>query len=198
VDPVAVELFWIPLGSGAGGAFVRWSGRAYETVRALISGRSRCDLYHSALAVTVDGATTTVEMAPVWTTRGERGVVAEGAVGLRLLGRSRLFRYEVRRWSCGVIPDAGFAVGGPVHLSGDAETAGRILEDVPRFPTMVWGRDEIRAGDMWNSNSLTSWLLARAGIDTSAVGMPRLGRAPGWDAGVIAAARHGSDRGPTR
>jgi hypothetical protein len=37
-------------------------------------------------------------MTPVWTAngRGDRGVVAEGPVGARWAGRSRLFRYEVR------------------------------------------------------------------------------------------------------
>ena len=30
----------------------------------------RCDLYHSALIVSVDGTTTAVEMAPVWTKKG--------------------------------------------------------------------------------------------------------------------------------
>ena len=31
------------------------------------------------------------------------------------------------------------------------------------MPTPVWGRDELRAGEMWNSNSLTSWLIVAAG-----------------------------------
>jgi len=51
------------------------------------------------------GVTTAVEMAPVWTTRGDRGVVSEGPVGAAFLGRSRLFRYEVRCWHGGSIPD---------------------------------------------------------------------------------------------
>jgi hypothetical protein len=44
-------------------------------------------------------------------------------------------------------------------------------------------------GDMWNSNSLVAWLLARAGIDTEDVAPPARGRAPGWSAGLITAAR---------
>jgi hypothetical protein len=42
---------------------------------------------------------------------------------------------------------------------------------------------------MWNSNSLTSWLLVRAGVDTERLHPPTGGRAPGWDAGVVVAKR---------
>jgi len=37
-------------------------------------------------------------------------VAAGGAVGARWAGRFRIFRYEVRRWLDGVIPDVGEAV----------------------------------------------------------------------------------------
>jgi hypothetical protein len=40
---------------------------------------------------------------------------------------------------------------------------------------------------MWNSNSLVSWLLARAGVEVTNVALPERGRAPGWGAGVVAA-----------
>lgn len=140
------------------------------------------------MIVTVDDAQTAIEMAPVWTKRGERGVVAEGPVGAQFLGRSRLFRYEVRRWTGGSIPDIAAAVGGPATISTRSEVARRVLELVPDFPTLVWGRDELRIGDMWNSNSLVSWLLVRAEVNVSGIGPPGRGRAPGWDAGVAAAA----------
>jgi hypothetical protein len=42
---------------------------------------------------------------------------------------------------------------------------------------------------MWNSNSLTSWLLARTGHDMIAIRPPSHGRAPGWRAGLELAAR---------
>jgi hypothetical protein len=99
---VQVELYWIPLGAGAGGALVRWSGRFYELISSRMAGRPRLDLFHSALAVSIDVATTTVEMAPVWVTRSEPGVVAEGAVGCPLLGHSRLFPVRdsaLARWN---------------------------------------------------------------------------------------------------
>lgn len=51
---------------------------------------------------------------------------------------------------------------------------------VPSVPTAVWGRDELHAGEMWNSNSLISWLIVSAGLDASGVQLPERGRAPGW------------------
>ena len=168
---------------------VRWSGRLYEALAATVARRPRCDLFHSALEIHLDDVTTAIEMAPVWTTRGDRGVVSEGAVGARFLGHSRLFRYEVRCWRGGSIPDVAAAVGGPVRVTDHADEARRVLELVPEFPTHTWGRDELSAGEMWNSNSLASWLLARAGLGTSDIGPPAGGRAPGWDAGLIVASR---------
>lgn len=187
--PASIDLYWIPLGAGVGGAVVRWSGRVYERVAAAMARRAPQDLFHSALEVQVDGVATTIEMAPVWTKQGDRGVVAEGPVGLRSLGRWRLFRYEVRCWRGGSIPDLAAAVGGPVRLSMDEDDARRVLQLVSELPALTWGRDEAAAGDMWNSNSLTSWLLARAGLHTTGIGPPHDGRAPGWLAGLTVATR---------
>ena len=162
-------------------------------------------LYHSALLVVLDGREYAIEMAPVWSlSQSERGVVSEGAVGLPWLGRARLFRYEVRCWLGGVIPDLAYTVNGPQGLSTDDLRAARLLETVPDFPTATWGLDELGAGEMWNSNSLISWLLAVSGHDTDSVSMPPGGRAPGWHAGLAVAAglappRHigrGSQAGP--
>lgn len=185
----AVDVYWIPLGAGAGGALVRWSGRLYEAATATVARRPRRDLYHSALEVTVGDVTAAIEMAPVWTKRGDRGVVAEGPVGARVLGRSRLFRYEVRCWSGGSIPDLAAAIGGPHRVSSEPAKAEAILDLVSKFPTLTWGRDESKTGEMWNSNSLVSWLLSRAGLVTEDVAPPSGGRAPGWDAGLVAASR---------
>jgi len=184
-----VDLYWIPLGAGAGGAVVRWNGRLYEALAAGLARRPRCDLYHSALEVQLDGVTFVIEMAPVWTKHGERGVVSEGPVGARVLGRSRLFRYEVHCWRGGSIPDLAAAVNGPVTVTSDPHAARTIVDLVPEFPARTWGRDELGTGEMWNSNSLASWLLARAGLDTNDIGPPLGGRAPGWHAGLVVASR---------
>ena len=135
--------------------------------------------------------TSVIEMTPVWITRGERGVVGEGPVGLRGLRRWRAFRYEVRRWSGGSIPDVAEAIGGAVRVSSDAVVAGRVFELVPGVPLATWGRDELGTGDMWNSNSVVSWLLASADIELDEIRPPGNGRAPGWDAGIVAASASG-------
>lgn len=187
-----VDLWWLPLGAGPGGRLVRLSGRGYEALAARRDRRSPVPLYHSALVVRLDGKGWVIEMAPVWSTRvPDRGVVAEGAVGHPWLGRSRLFRYEVRRWRDGVIPDLAYAVGGPTRVGTDLTSARLLLDLVPEFPTATWGLDEQRLGEMWNSNSLTAWLLAATGHDLADVRPPGGGRAPGWQAGLRAALRSG-------
>lgn len=186
-DGAGVELYWIPLGAGA--TIVRRSGRIYERLAAARQHRRRCDLYHSALIATTPAGRWTIEMTPVPAPggRGTRGVVAEGIVGSRPLGRLRIFRYEVRRCLGGHIPDLADAVGGPVILTTDPQRAETVLRLVSSVPTPVWGRDELRAGEMWNSNSVVAWTLARAGLLDSAGSPPLGGRAPGWDAGVTVA-----------
>jgi hypothetical protein len=54
---------------------------------------------------------------------------------------------------------------------------------------LVWGRDEVGAGEMWNSNSMIAWLIARTGLDIDSIKPPAGGRAPGWNAGLVMAAR---------
>ena len=183
-----VDLYWLPL--GAGGHCVRLSGRLYETAASWLAGRRACALYHSALVVHLAGERFVIEMGPVWNTPDpDRGVVGEGPVGLRSLGQLKLFRYEVRRWRAGRIPDIGEAVASPRRMSTDAAAARRLLELVPDFPTATWGADEQRTGEMWNSNSLVAWLLARSGHEMADVEPPAGGRAPGWAAGVAVATR---------
>ncbi len=184
----AVDLYWLPL--GAGGHVVRLNGRVFEAVAARLAGRAPLDLYHSALVVRLRGESFTIEMAPV--ARGAaslRGVVAEGPVGSRWARSLRIFRYEVRCWRGGVIPDLAEAVDSPRRLTDDPALARRLLELVPEAPTPVWGRDELGAGEMWNSNSVVAWLIARCGLEVDAVRPPAGGRAPGWDSGVAAARR---------
>ena len=188
----AIDLYWLPL--GAGGHSVRLNGLVFEAIAARLQHRDRADLYHTALEVHVPEGRFVVEQAPAWGTSGERGVVAEGPVGIRVAGRFRLFRYEVRRWRDGVIPDAAEAVHSPQRLSDDATQARRLLELVPGIPTPVWGRDELNTGEMWNSNSFISWLLIRSGLDVAAVEPPAGGRAPGWRAGVVVAGRSADAR----
>jgi hypothetical protein len=185
---VAVDLYWIPL--GAGGHLVRCNGIVYEAVSALIQHRPRCDVYHTALEILMPEGVYAVEMTPVPNRRGrERGVVAEGAVGIRGAGRVRIFRYEIRRWCEGAIPDLQYSVAGPVRVTDDPAIARRVLDLLPSVPTPTWGRDELRAGEMWSCNSVVSWTLTSAGLATDEVRLPPHGRAPGWHAGITVARR---------
>lgn len=183
-----VDLYWLPL--GAGRYFVRLNGRVFEAGAALLERRARCDLYHSALEVQVPDGRYVIEMTPVLGYGGfDHGVVAGGVVGSRLLRSSSVFRYEIRCWRDGEIQDVAQAVESPRILTDDPEIAQRVLDLVPHVPTPTWGRDELRTENMWNSNSLISWLLVSAGLDISQVPLPIGGRAPGWGAGVAVATR---------
>ncbi|MGH2657497.1 MAG: hypothetical protein ACRDIZ_12515 [Actinomycetota bacterium] len=184
-----IDLYWLPL--GAGGWFVRMNGRIYEAVKAFLERRRPLDLYHSALEVRVPEGRFVIENAwPIPDADGaSRGAVVEGPVGSRWIGRFRAFRYEVRRWRDGVIPDAAEAVAGPQRLSDDPRRAHRLLDLAGSVPSLAWGRDELGTGEMWNSNSVVSWLLARSGLPAEAIRPPAGGRAPGWEAGLITARR---------
>ena len=179
----AVQLYWIPL--GAGGHVVRWNGRIYEAIAARSAHRPRRDLYHAALTVHLDGVTSSIEMGPVWNlTDSDRGVVGTGPVGSPLLGRYRMFRYEVRCWPGGRIPDLDQAVDS-FQVSSDRAHAIEVLNLTREAPLATWGRDEQRTGEMWNSNSLVSWLLSeqrsrsRPRAATRSRTSPRLERRPG-------------------
>lgn len=191
---VGIDLFWLPL--GAGGHFVRLNGRVYEFFRARRERRKPLDLYHAALQVVVPDGRYVIENSwPIPNSDPDsRGVTIEGPVWATQLGRFRFCRYEVRRWLNGSIADAKYAVSSPRRVSNDIECARSVLALASELPVYVWGRDLLKIGDMWNSNSVIAWLLARAGINASGVHPPAGGRAPGWMTGVLAAEL---DRTPT-
>ena len=149
--------------------------------------------------VGVDGVTYAVEMGPVWNVSDpHRGVLCEGPVASERLGRFRAFRYEVRCWPGGRIPDIAEAVASPVRTTDDPAQVAAVLDVLAQVPPLTWGRDELHAGEMWNSNSVVSWALARTGHDTDALRPPPGGRAPGWDAGLHLARRQRRAEGPLR
>jgi len=177
-----LDLYWIPRGAGAD--VVRIRGTAFQL-------RAHSDIYHSALVATTSDANFIIEMTPIPAARRrqDRGVVSEGLVGSRWARRLRIFRYEIRRWRDGVIPDISFAVASPVRVTNDVGLVQQTLDLVPFAPTPVWGRDELHVGEMWTCNSVVAWLLTRTGLVTAAGQPPGRGRAPGWDAGVTMAQR---------
>jgi len=81
-------------------------------------------------------------------------------------------------------------------LTDDPVVAQRVLDLLPLVPTPTWGRGELQTGEMWNSNSLISWLLDAAELDLSSVQLPAGGRALGWDAGSAVAARAQGQHSP--
>jgi len=181
-----VLLHWLPL--GAGGHVVAFNGRVYEAIWARRQHRRPAPLFHAALSLRLGKASYVIEMGPVWgNAAAERGVVVEGPVGLPALGRSRLFRYEVRAWRGGSIPDLTYAVGEPTVMSRDSARAANLLALVRQVPPLTWGRDELGLGEMWNSNSLVAWLLLRSGHDLRHTRPPARGRAPGWASGIALA-----------
>ncbi|MFE6235052.1 hypothetical protein [Cellulosimicrobium sp. NPDC057862] len=195
-DDDRVELLWLPV--GAGGRVVRRTSAWWERACALAERRRPRPLFHAALDARLGGVPYTVEMTPAWgAAPTDRGVVATGPVGARPLGRSRWFRYEVRCWPHGVIPDRAHAVGPPVVVASGTAAVARLLDAVPAVPALTWGRRPPGARAMWNSNSLVAWLLARAGLPTDHE-PPGGGRAPGWTAGVDVAHRSAERHGPGR
>ncbi len=180
-----VFLYWIPLGSGGSG-FVRLNGRIYEAITARREQRPSLDLHHTALIVSLPEGRYVVEtMWPRPDMDGaRRGVMVEGPVFSRHLSFTRIFRYEVRCWRDGDLPDAGEAVGGGRLISEDPYVGRLLLSLIPSVPAFTWGRQVHGTGEMWNSNSVISWLLTRSGVDMNRVDPPSGGRAPGWDAGV--------------
>jgi hypothetical protein len=190
-------LHWLPL--GAGGHSVRWNGRVFEALVARHQHRAVRDLYHCALEVHIGADRFVIEMTPVWSGEAtDRGVVREGPVGSPWLGHLALFRYEVRCWRNGVIPDLEEAVGSGVRVGQDLARARHLLELVPRVPALTWGRDELHTGEMWNSNSLVAWLLARSDHEVGSIHPPANGRAPGWSAGLVVAAQQAAEAGSSQ
>jgi hypothetical protein len=64
-----------------------------------------------------------------------------------------------------------------------------VLDVVPKVLIPVWGRDELGTGEMWNSNSVIAWVIARSVLHAASIQLPRGGRAPGWRAGLVVASR---------
>ncbi len=50
---------------------------------------------------------------------------------------------------------------------------------------------------MWNSNSVTTWLIVRTGLDAESIQPPDGGRTPGWQAGIVVAHRQEAQLHPT-
>ena len=117
-----------------------------------------------------------IEQAPVHDWSGkDRGVVAEGAVGTLWAGRFRISATRSVSGAAATSPTSRRAWTARGHRPM-TNRARRVLDVVREVPTPVWGRDELATGEMWNSNSVIAWTLARSGIDTEAIQPPAGGR----------------------
>jgi hypothetical protein len=103
-------------------------------------------------------------------------VTVEGPIGSRHLGRFRALRYEVRVSREGTVADVDEAVASPQHPSNDEPQALRVLEMAALVLAFVWGRDQLGTGEMWNSNSVISWVLARSDLPAAEIQPPEEGR----------------------
>jgi hypothetical protein len=192
----SVNLFWIPL--GAGGHSVRFNGRVFEAVAAAREHRPRCDLFHAVLVVALDSDRYTIELAPSPNAdEASRGVVATGAVGSRWAGSLRLFRYEIRCWRGGSIPDSARPSADPAGSPAILESRAGCFKQPRPFPHPPGDATSSHTGEMWNSNSVTAWLIATAGLPTQHLRPPHPGRAPGWNAGIEVARRNRAPRTDT-
>jgi len=186
VGDCAVDLYWLPVGAGTS-RFQQASLRLWEAVEAARSRRPRMRLLHSALKLGVGpGTVYTLELTPAFI-GGAAPPLATGPVGLRGADRFRVFRYQLRCLPGEQLPDEEWAVQDPIRLTDDCAMARRVLELAPSVPKHVWGRRVAGTGEMWTSDSVISWLLARSGLDLSHIAPPAGGRAPGWYAGLAIA-----------
>jgi hypothetical protein len=80
----------------------------------------------------------------------------------------------------------------PCQEFWDPALVAALLAVLKEVPVLTWGRDELGTGEMWNSNSVVAWALARTGLDMDTIQAPAGGRAPGWRAGQVLAQRQAS------
>ena len=123
-----------------------------------------------------------IEQAPA----AARGVVAVAPVGRRLPATPRVFRYEVRCWRGGTIPDIAEAIESSRRWTTDPALARRVstLGSHGRpGPRRAW-----RGGDV-NSDAIVAWLLGTAWLPAASIDPSAGGRVPGWNAGLVIARR---------
>lgn len=163
------------------------TSRWWELMSARRDRRAPQQLVHAALELFTRGERYVIEMTPEWgQPPAASGVAATGPVGVKALGRFRMFRYVVRAWPNGVLPDREYAVAAPTSIRLRRTQAQGLLDNLPHVPLHTWGRAVPPSTDMWNSNSLIAWALCRTGVDACTLTPPVGCRAPGWIAGVAA------------
>ena len=176
-----LDLYWIPVAAGTP-RLQRASLRGWEAFEAARCRRPRATLFHSALKLTRQDETLTLEVTPAFIDSPGPPILT-GPVGMAGADRFRLFRYQLRLARVERLPDEEFAVTSPVRLAESCTVSERLLELAPSVPRHTWGRRVRGTREIWTSDSTVAWLLTRAGIGLEGVLPPAGGRAPGWQVG---------------
>lgn len=183
-----VDLYWMPVGAGTS-RLQQASLRLWEAFEAARARRPRARLVHCALKLRPDNTQVfTLELTPAFI-GADVPPLATGPVGFHGADRFRLFRYQLRCLSGDALPDEQWAIGSPIPLSRDPHIARRILDLARDVPAHTWGRRVPGTNEMWTSDSIIAWLLARAGLDLSTIAPPEGCRAAGWFSGIELARR---------
>jgi hypothetical protein len=174
--PCYVELIWRPMAG-----FMNFAGD-------IVYLNTDKQLYHSALRVQLPDPDGSCHHYVIELTDYLEGAEARAVGQVDSIDVYNVFNAGVRLYRDGQ-PNKADECWPPIRLSTDCAQARRIRDMVARlqFPNMDYG-DNVDTGngqtDDWMCNSLTSFLLTKAGIDTS---NPRIrplgGLTPGWDAG---------------
>ena len=155
------RVYRLPLGAGA--HVVRLSGRAFEATTARLQRRPPSDLHHSALEVVTPRSSVHHRDDPDPRPRRPGPTRHRRRCGRHQVGplvpRIPLRDPRVAQWR---YSRPGLCDREPLRVSADPTVARRLLELVVSIPTPVWERDELHAGEIWNSNSVSSWLLSRS------------------------------------
>jgi hypothetical protein len=85
--------------------------------------------------------------------------------------------------------EARYTDAGAASTGCAARPMGRLAPERPHAPAASSPDlpHHLEAGEMRNSNSVISWLIARSEIDLESIQPPAGGRAPGWRAGLVVA-----------
>ena len=148
---------------------MRLNGRIFEAVGRGLEQRDRVRPLPLRMVVRVPEGEFVIEQAPVGTERELAASSPKAPVGSRWARADSdlpLRDPPLARWR-----DPGRRRGGRQPAAADRGfplRAGRA-RSCANVPMPVWGRDELGTGEMWNSNSVVAWLIARSGLAVDAV-----------------------------
>jgi hypothetical protein len=114
---------------------VRLNGIVYEALSLASIGAARVTSTTRRSTSGLRGGRFVIEMTPVRAGGGtKQDIVALGAVGSRRGSRFPIFRYEIRRWRDGYIPDVAEAVEPTARQERPPTSPSGWLTWRPRFP----------------------------------------------------------------